>query len=139
MNISTHSIKLSKCTVFPIITGIATASEKIHFQPYCSYRILQLAVIPDCLTKFHNFKPLMHQQSHIKCAEVTHWLKKHVYILWEFSIFLGDSNQVVLPQKQDPRKHFMCKFTPVLFYELYEYFLVQIAYSGCWRIFLSNF
>ena len=27
-----------------------------------------------------------------KFAEVTQWLKTHVCILWEFSIFPGDSN-----------------------------------------------
>ena len=31
----------------------------------------------------------MHQQSHNKCVELTHWLKKHVCILCEFLIFLG--------------------------------------------------
>ena len=31
----------------------------------------------------------MHQQSHNKCVEVTHWLKKHVCILRKFSIFPG--------------------------------------------------
>ena len=34
----------------------------------------------------------MCQQSHNKYAEATYWLQKHVCILWEFSIFLGDSN-----------------------------------------------
>ena len=31
----------------------------------------------------------MHQQSHKKCVEATHWLKKHVCVLREFSIFPG--------------------------------------------------
>ena len=31
----------------------------------------------------------MHQQPHNKCVEVTHWLKNHVCILSEFSIFPG--------------------------------------------------
>ena len=31
----------------------------------------------------------MHHQSHDKHVEVSHWLKKHVYILREFSIFPG--------------------------------------------------
>ena len=31
----------------------------------------------------------MCQQSHNKCIEVTHWLKKHVCILREFLIFPG--------------------------------------------------
>ena len=50
------------------------------------------------LTKFHNFKPWMRQPSHNKCAEVTHWLKKHVCILREFSIFPGrfKSNRFVV-------------------------------------------
>ena len=35
----------------------------------------------------------MHQQYDNKCAEVTHWFKKHICILWEFLIiFPGDSN-----------------------------------------------
>ena len=34
----------------------------------------------------------MRQKSDNKCAEVIHWLKKNVCILWVFSIFPGDSN-----------------------------------------------
>ena len=57
----------------------------------------------------------MHWQSHNKCAEVTHWLKKHVYILWEFSIFPEDSNHTVLLQKGDPGSTSCINLPPCFF------------------------
>ena len=38
-----------------------------------------------------------HEWTSNAIREVTHWLKKHVCILREFSIYWGDSNHTVLP------------------------------------------
>ena len=75
----------------------------------------------------------MHQQSHNKCVEVTHWLKKYVCILRQFLIFPGEWNLAVLLRSGIHEG----KFTPALFQEWYEYFLVQIKCSGCWKVISS--
>ena len=49
--------------------------------------------------------------------------------------FSGGWNLVVLPLKSAIHG---CKFTPMLFQEWYEYFLVQIKCSGCWK-FISSY
>ena len=74
----------------------------------------------------------MCQQSHNKCVDVTHWLKKHVCIVRQFSNFPGGKIFAVLPYGGIQER----KFTPVLLQEWYEYFLVQIECSGCWKIIL---
>ena len=107
--------------IFPLFTEIWPLSLRSHF-PMPESRN------DENLTIFHNFKSRMRQQSYNKCVEVTHWLKKHVCILRQFSIFPGDK---IFAHGR--------KFTPVLFEEWYEYFLVQIKCSDCWKIISSYF
>ena len=58
---------------------------------------------------------------------------KNLFVLWgSFQIFRGRIF-VVLPYGGIQGR----KFTPVLFQEWYEYFLVQIKCSGCWKVISS--
>ena len=67
----------------------------------------------------------MDQQSHKKCVDVTHWLKIHVCLLRQFSIFPGG----LKPCRFAVEAESMGVNLPPCYY-----FLVQIECSGCWKM-----
>ena len=76
-------------------------------------------------------------QSHNKRVDVTQSLVEKACLYCE-AVFDFSGGIEILSFCGIGRIH-ECKFTPVLLQERYEYFLVQIECSGCWKIILSYF